>query len=188
MTLQPTLWRTCRTLANRRRLSCLKEVVLRPGESVGEIAAAVKLPQDQASLCLRALQARGLLHASRDGRWVRYFPWPDPLVPTAADVLVAMTRALTEKKLQDKRVLQCLTAFTHPRRLAILGSLLQRRVLSFPALVQRCHISSPALSRHLKKLVTRRLVQETPEGWTLVSERDSLSESFLKVIAKNSEM
>lgn len=188
MALQPTLWRTCRALANRRRLSCLKEVVLRPGESVGEIAASVRLPQDQASLCLRALQARGLLHASRDGRWVRYFPWPDPLVPTAAEILVAMTRALTGNELQDKHIIQCLTAFTHPRRLAILGRLHWQGVLSFSVLMRSCRISSPALFRHLKKLQARGLVQETPEGWALASEREPLCESFLKLVSQTCEM
>lgn len=187
MSLQPTLWRTCRTLANKRRLLCLRAVVRQPGESVGTIAALVKLPPDQTSLCLRALQARGLLHASRDGRWVRYFPWPDPLVPTAAATLTAVTHAVTKENLEEKHLIQCLTAFTHPRRLLILRCLQQTGPLSFSALMRRSHISSPALVRHLQKLQVRRLIQENQDGWVLVPEPGPLAESFLKLIAQIGE-
>lgn len=187
MSLQPTIWRTCRTLANNRRLSCLRAVLLRSGESVGELAESLKLPQDQASLCLRALQARGLLQARRDGRWVRYFPWPDLLVPTAAPILVAMTHALIEEKLSGKRVIHCLTAFTHPRRLTLLRCLQQGGVLSFTALKQRSHISSPALVRHLRKLHARGLVQGNANGWSLTAEQNPLSDSFLRLIALTCE-
>ncbi len=91
--LHPTLWRTCRTLANSRRLACLKAVFANPGSSVEAIAEAAHIPHAQASLCLRALQARGLIRAERQSRWVRYSPVPDSSVPSAAPILTALQRA-----------------------------------------------------------------------------------------------
>lgn len=187
MSLHPTLWRTCRALANKRRLACLRSVLLRPGDSVGEIAAGVKLPPDQASLCLRALQARGVLHASRDGRWVRYFPWPDPLVPVAAPLLVVMTRALVDDACSEKELLRTLTAFTHPRRLAILGCLQRAAPLSFSLLMRKSHVSSPALVRHLRKLSDRGLVREERGGWSLAPALKPLAAGLLHLSARAGE-
>jgi len=188
MNLQPTLWRTCRILANGRRLACLNAVVLHPGESVGEIAARVRMPQDQASLCLRALQARGLLHACRDGRWVRYFPRPDPLVPTAAPLLAAMTRAVVDEKRTVKHLVHCLTAFTHPRRLDILLCLRQSASLAFSKLLRQSGMSSPALVRHLRKLQARGLIIERRDGWTLAPAREPLVDVLLRLLRQKLEV
>ena len=57
--LSPTLWRTCRVLANPNRVRCLKAVLKCPGRSVEDVAAAVGLTEVKASLALRALQSRG---------------------------------------------------------------------------------------------------------------------------------
>ena len=182
MSLHPTLWRTCRVLANRRRIECLKAVLLQPGGTVGEVAVSVRLPQDQASLCLRALQARGLLHASREGRWVRYFPWPDKQVPIAAPILAGVSHALLSKKLANTEVIRCLTAFTHPRRLTILHCLQQTQSMAFAALAEKSHITLPALSRHLKKLQERGLVFDGDDGWSLNPEHEPFADTFLKLI------
>jgi len=76
-------------------------VLLHPGETVGDVAVAAGLPQDQASLCLRDLQARGLIHASRESRWVHYFPSPDPLVASATPILAAVSNALLKEQASD---------------------------------------------------------------------------------------
>ena len=179
----PTIWRTCRVLANSRRLRCLAAVLRQPGEAVGAIAASAKLPQDQASLCLRALQARGLLHASRESRWVRYFPWPDPLVPMAAPILAGMSRAVLTERRPVTRIIRCLTAFTHPRRLRVLRCLQQNSPLPFASLARQSRISQPALFRHLKKLEERCLVIESETGWSLNPEHEPLADTFLTLIA-----
>ncbi|MEI7901104.1 MAG: helix-turn-helix domain-containing protein [bacterium] len=187
MSYHPTIWRTCRVLANKRRLACLKAVLRQPGESVGVIAAAAQLPQDQASLCLRALQARGLLHASRESRWVHYFPWPDPLVPVAAPILASVSHAVLKERLSETRMIRCLTAFTHPRRLEVLRCLQQNGPLPFMALVRRSRISSTALSRHLKKLEARSLVLDSDAGWALNPEHEPLADTFLTLLAHGPE-
>ena len=188
MSLHPTIWRTCRVLANKRRLACLKDVLTHPGGTVGEVAASVRLPQDQASLCLRALQARGLIQASREGRWVRYFPWPDNQVPIAAPILAGVSHALLSKKLADTDMIRCLTAFTHPRRLTILRCLQQTQSIAFAALAAKSCITSPALSRHLKKLQGRNLALEGDVGWSLNPEHEPFADTFLKLIRHSTKM
>ncbi|HRU19519.1 MAG TPA: helix-turn-helix transcriptional regulator [Kiritimatiellia bacterium] len=67
-TYHPTLWRTCRVLANARRLACLRVVMGTPNLCVQEIAREVRFGEAQVSLALRALQARGLIAALPLGR------------------------------------------------------------------------------------------------------------------------
>ena len=184
----PTIWRTCRVLANKRRLACLNAVLQQPGETVGVIALAAQLPQDQASLCLRALQARGILHATRESRWVHYFPWPDPLVPMAAPILAGMSHTVLNEKRSETRILRCLTAFTHPRRLVILRCLQQHGPMPPAALARRSLISAAALFRHMKKLEERSLVIESDTGWSINPAQESLASTFLTLIAQGPEM
>ncbi len=66
--LRPTLWRTCRVLANRTRLKIYALLLRQPGQTVSAIAEQLKLPLPAASHYLRALEARGLLAVRRKGR------------------------------------------------------------------------------------------------------------------------
>ena len=166
-------------LAQFGRLSSLKAVLVCPGISVGEVAEGLHVPVNQASLFLRALQARGLIRAQRHSRWVRYAPVPDPLVPEAKPILKALRRALLEEGCAESEVRRTLTGFTHPRRLVILSSL--KEDVSSPAddLAAWTRISRPALSRHLAKLAARRLVFETSQGWRLASPPNALAKTLL---------
>jgi predicted transcriptional regulator len=181
--LHPTLWRTCRTLANTRRLACLKTVFANPGSSVEEIADNAHIPHDQASLCLRALQARGLLCAERHSRWVKYRPEPDSSVPAAAPILAAMRCAFFDDKLTDAAIMNVLTAFTHPRRLAILHRLQRAPTQSPEVLSIATQVSLPALWRHLRKLRHRNMVLSTREGWQLTLIPNLLARTLLPIIA-----
>ena len=181
--LHPTLWRTCRTPANRRRLACLKAVLAQPSRTVDELAEIAGLPKDQASLCLRALQARGLIRAERHSRWVRYSPLPDRSVPAAAPILDAMRRAFFDEKMADPAILYALTAFTHPRRLAILHSLQFNGPQPVEKLSVATQVSPPALWRHLRKLKRRRLTDQTHDGWQLAPGPTPLAQTMLNLIA-----
>lgn len=187
MSYHPTIWRTCRVLANARRLACLRAVLLSPGATVGEVAAAAKVPQDQASLCLRALQARGLLHSKRQSRWVRYDPTPDPLVPVAAPILAGISQAVLKERLPEEALIRCLTAFTHPRRLTLLRHLKEKAPMTFSNLARAGRMSETALFRHLKKLADRGLVREADEKWTLHPKPCPLAKVLLSVAAGYSE-
>jgi DNA-binding transcriptional ArsR family regulator len=166
--LQPTVWRTCRMLANEVRLRCLKTVFEHPGITVGEVADRTGMFPEHASQCLRALQARGLIRASRRSRWVSYDAVPDHLVPSAAPVLSAMREALFEKRVPEPDLIKTLTAFTHPRRLSILILLSKRGPATPETLGAAAGISQPAMSRHLSKLKSRGLIHSDNGKWSII--------------------
>ena len=165
--LQPSLWRTCRVLANVSRIRCLKCVLVHPATQVGAIAQDLGLPLHYASQYLRALQARGLIEATRQSRWVYYAPTPDPLVPSAKPLLDAMRTALLEEGRSERQIVHDLTAFTHPRRLAILACLRRRKSATAETLAALTRVSQPAMSRHLAKLQNRDLVVQNKGRWAL---------------------
>ena len=169
----PTVWRTCRALMNERRLACLNVVLGSPGLSVKEIAAEAHLPENQASINLRAFQARGLLSARRDGVHIRYFAEPDPLVDHASEVLKAIRREL--RRTSVEAVLVTLRAFTHPRRLTILGCLLNTDEAAADGIVAKTRISQPAVWRHLATLSGAGLVRETKKAHWQVAPNNRLS-------------
>lgn len=173
---------------NERRLACLAAVLKTPGLSVVEAAREVGLPGNQTSINLRTLQARGLLTARRDGRWIRYFPEADPLVQHAAMVLNAVRRECQSPKgLKAKRLIATLRAFTHSRRLKILKSLMHLREATCDEIVTQVHISQPAVSRHLVTLLNAGLVRVTENrGWKLApkSSLSLLARTLLDAVVK----
>lgn len=182
---RPTIWRTCRALMNERRLACLAVVSETPGLSVGNIAERAGIPENQASINLRALQARGLLTARRDGRWIRYFAEADPLVEHASTVLTAVRLEL-RKGGATEQLIEALRAFTHSRRLAILRCLTLQRGATCEELVLRTHISRPAVCRHLSTLCRAGLVVPMNDGvWRLMARRrlSALRLALLGVVA-----
>ena len=70
--LRPTLWRTCRVLANRRRLEIFHFLLQKPDQTVSAVAKRFKFPVPIASESLRLLESRSLLIARRVGRYVKY--------------------------------------------------------------------------------------------------------------------
>ena len=181
----PTVWRTCRALMNERRLACLSVVLKTPGLSVGEIAVKAGIPENQTSINLRALQARGLIAARRDGRRIRYFQEPDPLVKHAATVLDAVRQELKNGDgHRTERLRGTLRAFTHSRRLAILKCLMLQGESTCEEIVSKTRISQPAVSRHLVTLRCSGLVSTTKSGaWRLPARKElsALARTLLDV-------
>jgi len=180
--LHPTLWRTCRILAHVNRLACLKVIFEHPSSTVSDVAGSLSVPVNQASTFLRALQARGLIRAQRHSRWVRYAPFPDPLVPGSRVLLKALRQALLARKDSEADIKHTLTGFTHLRRLAILARLQTFRTASAEALAVATQISLPAVSRHLSKLAARRLVRHADQQWRLAPPPDALARTLLRLI------
>src|ERR1700726_877142 len=78
--LRPTLWRTCRVLANRNRLRIFHSLLQQPDQTVSAIASRFGLLLSVASESLRLLESRSLLTARRTGKYVKY-----RVVPTRRD-------------------------------------------------------------------------------------------------------
>jgi DNA-binding transcriptional ArsR family regulator len=165
--LAPTLWRTCRVLANEARLRILAEVLHAPGIGVTPLARRLGLSQSQASQHLRLLQSRGLLHVRRVGRYAEYRPHAEPSV-VHADPLLAATRAALKRREPVEEMVRAFTAFTHERRI-ILYRALEAGIDDRAALVRRTGISRPALKRHLRKFARRGVVDLSGSEVRLVS-------------------
>ena len=158
--LTPSLWRTCRALANRKRLELLKRVIEQEPVSVEALAPQVGISVCTCSQWLRLLNSRGLLSVVRQGRWVYYSSGADPAVKQSAEILTAIRIALRPctTTADYDCILKALTAFTHPRRIQIVKVIYASGDASETLLMQTCHISKPALFRHLQKLAQRSLV------------------------------
>ena len=154
---QPTLWRTCRVLANRKRLQTLAFLIRQPGQTVSAVAAHMRLSMPAASQYLRALEARGLLTCRRVGRRVNYGPTTGTSEGAAGEIVKAL-RVSFRKAQPIDAIFKLATAFTHSRRIEV-----YRNVAigadSFEKLQMATRIPARALSRHLRKLEARGLVK-----------------------------
>jgi len=155
--LRPTLWRTCRVLANRTKLRILAHLVHHPGQCVSQVATDLGLSVSIASQYLRSLNARGFLAVRRVGRWVYYSPSADPTVPEAGELLRALGRTFKARGRAVDTIFRLATAFTHPRRQEIYSTL-HERPLPLHELACQTGISRQALWRHLTKLRDRGFV------------------------------
>ena len=176
--LNPTLWRTCRVLANPTRLRILSCVMNDGPTTVTMIMRSCALSEPRASQHLRLLQSRGLLSATRTSRWIHYVAQPDPLVPDAARLLKALRQSIRQGETSDNQI-QALTALTHVRRILIVRALHQQS-LSVSELIPVCQISRPALYRHLAKLEHRGWVaRDTDEICHLTPPAEGLAHALL---------
>jgi DNA-binding transcriptional ArsR family regulator len=157
--LRPSIWRTCRALANRRRLGVFQSLLGKPGLTVKAVAEENGISRISATQCLRSLNSRGLLRVSRSGRWVEYSVGHDPSVPATRRLVAALSKQLADRD-SMARTFRDVTAFTHPRRVRIVRLLARGKEMSISHLCHATGISVPALYRHLRKLVDRGVVQE----------------------------
>jgi len=123
--MRPTLWRSCRVLANERRLRLLKSVLVMGPLSVSEAAGKNKLPLSITSTYLRQLNARGFLRVSRQGSNVYYTVGSDPLVQHAEILLASICDAIQacSKACEFHRVIYALTTCTCPRRIKLVRNI-----------------------------------------------------------------
>jgi DNA-binding transcriptional ArsR family regulator len=159
--LQPTLWRTCRVLANRLRLKMLGAIVRRPGQTVSAVAKQFHVRVGVASEYLRALEARSLLIARRNGRWVQYEPANGESEEPRHRLGAAVSAELKKGGKVAEKVFRLATAFTHPRRIEVYRAL-RGGPATLSELKQATRIAERALLRHLEKLNARGFV--VPQG------------------------
>lgn len=180
MKLKPTLWRTCRVLANRRRLRLLGALIKKPGQCVREVALRVDIPDEVASKYLRDLNARGLLRAVRAASSVLYYPDADSSVPQAHELLREIKKVYQRHEDPIETIFHYATAFTHPRRIQIVAGLSSG--MKTPAdLRGLLGISAPALVRHLRKLRSRGLVNREGRMYSLETEVPGLANVLMRL-------
>lgn len=152
---QPTLWRTCRVLANRQRLQMLAMLIREPGQTVSSVARQMRLSLPAASQYLRALEARGLLMCQRVGLRVEYRPVAMTTGGGGGAIATALRMLVGRRRQQPPDVLfKLATAFTHPRRIEVYRAV-KNGADSFVRVQAATHISRRALARHLAKLEAR---------------------------------
>ncbi|MBU1692967.1 MAG: helix-turn-helix domain-containing protein [Verrucomicrobia bacterium] len=186
MALHPTLWRTCRVLAGETRIRLLRLVVNNPGRTVSDLAATIGISLPRASQELRRLQSRGLLQAVRVGRQVRYQPIPDPQVPSAKPLLKAAETVFRRfPREAETRLAEIATAFSHPRRIAIVRELLwaPQDTLS---LLNGVGIPRISLNRHLRLLRARGLVEHRGGKNRLTASHHPLVQCLARMIKQSS--
>ncbi len=179
--LHPTLWRTCRVLANPVRLRVLCHIAEGGEAHVSETARACHLPLSSATAALRALQARGLLGVRREGLFVIYSAHADDSVEHASAVLAAVRQAFRRHDPTEEMV-RAATAFTHVRRILIVQALATQPVDAV-TLAGVCGISRPALYRHLDKLARRGVVAaDEHDVWRLLMPDSRLLQDLLMLV------
>lgn len=181
MKLTPTIWRTCRVLAGPTRLDLLRRIIESPNQCVAELMEAAGLSETRASQELRRLQARGLVRASRSGRWLRYSPVPDPKVPSAKVLLGAMETSLQRGPGDVKEAIRVAKAYAHERRLT-LARLLGKGPCSIEEMGFLTGISRPALSRHLQAMREGGVVRRAKKGWELAPNGHPLAKALRSLV------
>jgi DNA-binding MarR family transcriptional regulator len=179
-TLYPTLWRTCRVLANEQRLRLLYALFEKGEQCVFELAEKTRMRESQASIHLRALNARGLILQHRSKMRVLYHAEANQEVESAASLLEAL-HTCYHQKIPIPSLIRQATAFTHPRRIEIIQCLPPAGATK-DWLSEKTKISLSALSRHLKKLKLRGFVTGTHNEYTKAVPEDAFSQTLLENI------
>lgn len=174
--LHPTLWRTCRAIANRTRLQIIRSLLENPNQNVSVLAGRLNLTLPVASQYLRVLEARSLLTAQRNGRWVKY-----KINTVNASALSAAIIAVFRKESDSiETVFKVATAFTHPRRIELF-KLLSNQPRTVEQLRAVTKISSWALSRHLHKLESRGFIARQEKMFVAINQASELRRELARL-------
>ena len=183
LALQPTLWRTCRVIANRSRLRMFALLLKHPGQTVSAVADSLKLPLPVASQYLRALEARGLIEVRRVGRRVSYrLPGPSS-GSHARGIVEALSETFRLDLDAEATLFKAATAFTHPRRVEIHRALRDkpRTLLELHAAT---HIPFWALHRHLRKLEDRSFVVSRSGHYVAANQPDPFGRELARAASE----
>ena len=149
-------------------------------QTVSDVADAVGVPHTQTSQYLRALNARGLLRAERDGRWVYYQIHPDETIPETEDLLKALKTTFRREKDPVEKIFRLATAFTHPRRQEIFRAL-EGNALNGMELVRATGIPIKSMYRHLMKLIARGFVRHQGMAYVTASPGGELADLLCRL-------
>jgi DNA-binding transcriptional ArsR family regulator len=182
-TLQPTLWRTCRAIANRARLQMLDLLIQEPGLTVSAVASRMNQSLSVTSEYLRALEARGLLTVRRVKRRVEYRPHLATSVDAGPRLAAALRLTLEREAKPIENLFKLATAFTHPRRINIFRTL-KNGSRTLGQIQAASGISLRALRRHLSKLEARGFVRCRAGLYSLVRQVDAFGCELARLVAE----
>lgn len=179
MKLRPTLWRTCRVIANETRLQLLWEIFKNNELCVAELADLAGTTHHNASTQLRSLNARGLLIPTRKQQKLFYRPEANEDVAHAEELLQALRRCY-QQSVPFKQIIRQSTAFTHSRRIEIARELSGAQK-TFTNLLDSTGMKPPSLSRHLEKLKARGFIEQGDKLYKLRSPRHDFGRTLLRI-------
>jgi DNA-binding transcriptional ArsR family regulator len=180
-TLHPTLWRTCRVIANRNRLKIFRLLIDEPGLTVSAVAERLGVSVPAASEYLRALESRGLLTTRRVGRWVKYQCAGGGSESSGAVLATALRAAFREDNNALEAIFRAATAFTHPRRIEIYRAV-QAGAVTLAQAQAATRIPAWALLRHFQKLETRGFITCQFGRYAVVSRPDALGQELVRIV------
>lgn len=181
--LKPTLWRTCRVLANRTRLRMFRFLVQNPDQNVETVAKRLKVRPPLASEYLRGLEARGFLTARRAASRVYYRVNPETAVQGVRPLVQALQLAFRQSPNSIDRVFNLATGFTHPRRVTVFRAL-SEGPRTAAQIKTATGISRPAVNRHLAKLEARGFVAHKAGKFFRVRRRDRVGQALAQLAAR----
>lgn len=179
--LRPTLWRTCRAIANTTRLRLLWKIFEMEGLCVGELARATRTSRENATIQLRALSSRGLITPQRRDKRVIYRAVANPGVEGAEELLAALRKSF-DLDLPLKAVFRDATAFTHSRRIALMKTVCAAGGC-FEELSERSGMSGTALQWNLSKLEARGFVRQRKGRYEAVRPKSPLGKCLMHRIS-----
>lgn len=179
MGLSPTLWRTCRVLSGKTRVSLFRRVVETPGQTVTELAKAEGISLARASQELRRLQSRGLVGVERSGRFVRYYPEADPLVSSAKPLLRAMQEACARvPAAEDRQITLVAKGVSHAKRMALVQAL-REGPMEFGEMQARLDMPEQTLRHHVRFLIAGGWVGRQEGKWGLAPSTHPLAKALM---------
>lgn len=179
-TLQPTLWRTCRTLANHNRLRLMGALVRKQPQTVTALAEQVGLSLPQASMALRALESRGLLSVRRIRRQVEYRLPDSGANAGSPQLLDSLFKTLKNEDQPITLIYRLTTAFTHPARIMICRRL-AKTAATQGQLAAMLQLSWPATTRHINKLAARGYLVANGDCYELIQPSEPVGRALLKL-------
>lgn len=178
--LRPTLWRTCRVIANTTRLRLLWAVFEEKGFCVEELARAAGTSRENATIQLRMLSSRGLITPVRRGKRVIYQAEANPVVDGAEELLAAL-RQCCEDQTPAKEIFKQATAFTHSRRIALMQTVCSSPG-DFDELLEASGMSYSAFLWNLSKLEARGFVKMRAGRYEAACPKDPLGKCLMGLV------
>jgi len=179
MNRKTAFWKICRTIANSTRLKLLWLLFERDELCVSQLQSLSGMTQSNASNQLKLLNSQGLILSRRKKMNVIYRAEAAADAADAAALLRALKHCHAES-VPFTAVIRQATAFTHERRIEIVCAL-DKSPRSFNELIEATGMGSSALSRHLRKLESRGVVQSAAGSYDVSRPDTAFGSAVLKI-------